>query len=231
MKKTILAALLAAPLFAHAQSMPWDNWFQFEAGVGASHYTPYTDGLWYQQGLPHSLQVNALAAEVGVVKNVWQSGNWGVDLHLDYAYLGQINYNAMATPSDANYNTQTKGCNGQCWPLSNFVGSGHDQGVYLTVEPHYDWQGFRFGVEAGPYIHHLSWSETVYGWEPSANGPRMNLYGIHDSEWNIGAVGGVSVEKKNFSVNYQFFYNPSHHSASVPAPWGFTQTVMLKYKF
>ncbi|WP_296661913.1 hypothetical protein [Paraburkholderia sp.] len=97
--------------------------------------------------------MTALAVEAGFTGDLCQADHWGISWHADYAWLGTIHTQAMATPEDANYNPITKGCNGKCLPLANYLGSGHDTGVMLTLEPHYDYAGWRFGVEGGPYIH------------------------------------------------------------------------------
>jgi hypothetical protein len=43
-------------------------------------------------------------------------------------------------------------------PHAEFQGGGHDQGFLITIEPHYDHDGWRFGVEGGPYYHKATWT-------------------------------------------------------------------------
>ena len=137
----VAATLGCAAVSAHAESF-----FQFEAGIGGSAYSRGPDGLWIQDGFEHKLHLTAPAIEIGLTGDLLSRPKWGIAWHADYVWLGTVHTQGLATPSDANYNLKTKSCNGPCWPMANFLGSGHNSGFILTLEPHYDVNGWRFGV-------------------------------------------------------------------------------------
>lgn len=220
-------SLGCAAAAAHAESA-----FSIEAGIGGAAYQAAGDGRWYQEGFAHKLTLTAPAFEVGVTGPIYQSAKWGVDWHLDWTWLGTIHTDAMAVPDDANYNLATKKCNGPCMPLARYVGSGHDMGFMLTIEPHYDVGPWRFGIEAGPYLHRNTWAESVTGW--TAPGDPNNPTGIYvnnDPKWQLGAVVGASAAYKNFSIAYQYFINRARSTDPTPPVWNGTHVIMAKYRF
>lgn len=228
-KLTAIAAGMALALssVAHAES-----WLQFEAGVGGAAYQHGANGLWYQDGFQHRLDLTAPAIEVGLTGDIYQASHWGISWHADWAWLGTIHTQAMATPSDDNYNAKTKSCNGKCWPLANYLGSGHDQGFLVTIEPHYDVGGWRFGVEAGPYLHKSTWSVDVANWVSSPTATPINLHVENWHRWTLGAVVGASIEYKRFALQYLYFMNgaPSSNANPYPPIWRGTHVLMAKYR-
>jgi hypothetical protein len=222
-------SLGCAAASAHADSIT--DYIQFEAGIGGADYARGSDGLWVQDGFEHKVNLTAPAVEVGVTGDLYQASSWGVSWHLDWSWLGTIHSQSLATPSDANYNLQTKGCNGKCWPLANYMGSGHDQGFMLTIEPHYDYAGWRFGVEGGPYLHSSTWTEDVTGWVSTPTAAPVNLSVKHQPKWLLGYVLGASVGYKSFTLAYQFFHNQRADGDPVPPIWRDTQMLMVKYRY
>lgn len=216
-----LAFALASPL-AYAESF-----FHPEVAIGAAAYVRGADGLWVQDGFEHRLELTAPAVEVGLTGDIAPWLAW----HLDYAWLGAIRSQSLATPSDANYNLKTRQCNGTCWPLANYSGSGHDQGFYLTLEPHYDVGSWRFGVAAGPYLHRATWAEDVTSWHSSPDSASSNLHVTHDPKWQVGGVVGVSVEYKHFRLAYQYFANGRSPRDPVPQIWNGAHVVTLGYRW
>lgn len=222
-----------------------ESFFQLEAGLGGAAYQHGPDGLWYQDGFQHTLDLAAPAVEVGLTGDIFQHGEWGVSWHLDWAWLGTIHTDAMVPSANTNTTSgkwvgpdligvnQADPCSGPCRNLSRFIGSGHDQGFMLTIEPHYDFRGWRFGVEAGPYLHRSTWSEDVVNWVPVAGAAPRNIHVEYKPEWLVGYVVGASVSRGNFSVAYQYFQNRTKGSMSNPYPaiWQGTHVLMAKYRF
>jgi hypothetical protein len=215
---------------AHADSV--SDYLSLEGAIGGSDYARGPDGLWIQQGFEHKVNLTAPAVEGGLTGNIIQRQYWGIDWHADFAWLGTIHSQSMATPSDANYNTTTKGCNGPCWPLANYIGSGHDMGVMFTLEPHADYGGWRLSVEAGPYIHRATWSENVIGWVSSPTSAPTSFRVAYKPEWVLGYVVGTSIGYRNFSIAYQFFGNKINGTASNPYNpiWSGTHVLLAKYR-
>jgi hypothetical protein len=229
MKRIIAAAVIAAScVSAHAQ-----DWFQYEAGIGASAYSKGPDGYWYQAGFAHNLQLTAPAVEVGFTGDLYNGGAWGVAYHADYAWLGAVHTDAQAVPLDANYNLATKGCNGACLPLARFQGSGHEAGFLLTLEPYYYVGKWRVGVEAGPFLHKTVWSEDVSNvtYSIDQQAAPISIHVASSDGWRVGAVIGASVSYDNFTLAYQHFFTKTTGANPAPAIWHSVDTLLLKYRY
>lgn len=224
---------LAAAIIAFASTARAESFFQFEAGVGAAAYQHGPDGLWVQEGFQHKLNLTAPAIEAGFTGDLIHRPAWGIAWHLDYAWLGTIHTQSMATPSDANYNLKTKSCNGPCWPLANYMGAGHDQGFMFTLEPHYDHAGLRFGIEAGPYLHRSTWTVDVAEWCATPDAAPIDVHVRNTPRWKLGGVFGASVSRGNFTLAYEYFMNSTPVSDSEPYPpiWRGTHVLMVKYRY
>jgi hypothetical protein len=203
----------------------------FEMGVGGAHYDKKEDGHWYQEGFQNNLRLTPTAFEVGLTGDLWRRAGYGVSFHADWVYLGSIHTQALAVPVDENYNVKTKGCNGKCLPLANFVGSGHDQGFLFTLEPYYVKEGWRYGAEFGPYFHKPLFSEVVYNWQPDPRTPPQTLYVQNINKWRWGSVYGVSISRGNFTLSYKYFTNDGVKNDFYSPIWKNTHLLSLKYKF
>src|SRR6266404_1931898 len=171
-------------LFASASAFAAD----MEAGLGLSDHAKKNDGYWYQEGFPHKLELKALAVKVGVTGDLWQNNQVGISYHANWVHLGAIHSQALAVPDDANYNLATKKCNGPCLPLANFRGSGHDQGLFLTIDPYRVISGWRVALEAGPYLHRPVWSEAVYNWQPDVSRAPITVHVNNESKWMLALL-------------------------------------------
>lgn len=228
MKKAAIAVMLAlASVGAHAQ-----DWFQFEAGIGGSAYNKGQDGLWYQAGFEHKLQLTAPAVEVGITGDLYAARNWGIAYHADYAWLGTIHTDAQAVPLDANYNAQTKGCNGPCLPLARYRGTGHEAGFALTLEPYYKVGAWRWAVEAGPFIHRTVWADDVTNiYYSHTQTTPISMQLVSSDGWRVGAVVGASVGYGNLTLAYQHFFTKASNSNAAPAIWHGVDTLLVKYRY
>ena len=203
-----------------------------EAGAGGAAYSRGQDGYWVQEHFQHKLQLTAPAFEVGVTGDLYRAKRWGLSWHADWAWLGQIHTQSLATPSDENYNpTSVTGCNGECWPLANFRGTGHAQAFLFTLEPHYDVGKWRFGIEAGPTLHRATWVEDVGNWHATPTASPINLRVASTDGWRPGAVVGASISYGNVSLVYQhFFIKPSNENLT-PSIWHSVDLLMVRYRF
>lgn len=217
MKKLILAAMLAASaVSAHATS-----WFQFEAGAGWAYVETYPDGTWYQQGLPHKLDMTPPVLTLGVTGPLYQAENWGVDYHVDLVYVSRISAWSLAV-ADSDYNPATHTVT-NLRNVSSFSGSGNELGISATVEPYYVYDGWKFGVQGGLYAYRQTWTEAVFG-------PNGAVQVQHSPSVQVTWTAGVSVGKGPWSVNYQYLPDK--------APWNpypgiaeKTHMVTVKYVF
>lgn len=232
MKRTLLAGVLCATASAA-------NAVDIEVAVGAARYNTVGDGFWYQEGFPHRLNLTGAAAQIGLTGEITSWLDWGVG----YAWLGRTNSTALAVPDASDYpdkiggyDLATKGCYGgpsACGPKRQFSGSGSVQGFYATLRPHVDFNGWRFGIEAGPFLYYARWNMTAINVD---NGPRW-LY-IEDMsmrpKWAIGSVIGVSISRGPLTLQYQRFFDrpPSDEpNKDYPALWRHTDMLSLKYRF
>lgn len=198
-RKLFAAALLAvlAPL-AHAQ-----DWFQFEAGAGAAHMVDVGDGVWQQQGTPgNSLKLTAPALVGGLTGRAYTRGNWSVDWHADYVYLGTVSA-ACQCVQDADYNNQTHQVLRANAPTNWFGGQGHTQGIALTLTPGYSFgAGWRVAADVGPWVFWQTWHEhnnTPWGPDDSS----------HATVAQFGYVVGARVERGPFSLSYRYYAMPA----------------------
>ncbi|MBB5444663.1 MULTISPECIES: hypothetical protein [unclassified Paraburkholderia] len=210
---------------AHAEQ----SWFAFEAGIGGSAYAQAADGLWLQEGFPHTVKLTAPAIEAGITGDLYQTSHWGIAYHVDYAWLGAIHSDGHAT-SDANYNLATK-TERVAMPLANFSGSGHDMGFLATIEPHYDYAGWRFGIEGGPYFHKPTWTVDATNQVNYIGQAPYHTHFVDDEGWHLGYVLGASVAYKRFSLRYQYFANGSKTGNPIPVIWTHTHVVTANYAF
>lgn len=204
---------------------------RLEAGVGASLYSKGPDGLYFQQPFPHEMRLEVPAFEVGFTGPLYQRGDWGVDWHADWAWLGSVKTTAMAVPLDDNYNTAMKACNGPCLPLAKYVGSGHAQAFMLALEPHYNYGKWRFGIQFGPTLHKSTWTVDVSDIRYSQAAAPFNLRAPSEDGWRFGTVVGATVSYGQLSIAYQHFFMKPSSSNMTPPVWHSVDLLMLRYRF
>jgi hypothetical protein len=224
-KRTIVmvgAALALASTLAKAESF-----FQVEVGLGRSTYRDQGNQIWYQEGMPYKLSLKPPAFLAGFRGDILERANWGLSWHVDYEYLGTVHTDAIAT-TDENYDPQTKACRTDpCAAQTRFTGHGNVSGIALTLEPHYDWNGFRLGVEGGPFVFLPSWTESLTPATPVAGVGATTVHA--PAKLHVGAVVGVSVGYKNFSLSFQHFFDKV--STEFTPVWSSTNVVMARYRF
>ena len=179
MKKYVL--LLAGAVFATPTPA---SAMHLEAGGGVRWYTPTANGTWYQKGLPYNLRLTGLTGSVGVTGRINRHLRWSAR----YVYLGLASSNSLDT-GDPNYNPQTQGCNGKCWPLANFTGHGTVQGFAFVLQPQVALgSGVHAFLEAGPWVYRPTWHMQVDHWVSSPTAQPVNLTINHDPRWQLGWV-------------------------------------------
>ncbi|WP_406867206.1 hypothetical protein [Paraburkholderia fungorum] len=236
-------SLGCAAAAAHADSV--SDYIHFEAGIGGSAYQRSPQGVWWQNGFRHELSLTAPAFRAGLAGNIWQHGAFGIDWHADYVWLGTVHTDAAiptpktnttsghwSGPDFVGYNAANP-CSGPCTNMSEFHGSGHDMGAMFTLEPHYDLYGWRLGVEAGPYVHRVTWSIDVANWYDSALGTFHSLHVEHNPTWQVSWTVGASISRGPLSLRYNYFRNGSPLTQSNPVPpgWSGAHVLMAAYRF
>lgn len=211
-----LFALLALPIAAHA------SWFSYEAGIGVTQFNT-EDGRWYQEGSPHAVDARSPSLSAGLTGDLYARGSYGVAWHADYIYLGTVSASCSCV-RDENYDTQHHMARGGT--PSDFTGSGHVQGVTLTLEP-YTWShGWRFAAEGGVFGYVQHWNEYVQvrDWpaELHVNAPG----GVH-----FAPVAGVSIGRKNWSLSYRHYFLKRNNAVEYPPLWNDADELRLTVKF
>jgi hypothetical protein len=212
--KVLTAALLGLPVAAHA------GWFDYEAGIGVSRSTDMGDGTWVQQGAPDNHEsLTAPAFMGGLTGDLTNRITW----HADYVYFGGVSASVDGVP-DNNYNPKTHQVYGTFPRYSPFAGQGHTQGLALTLEPHVDWRGWRFGVEAGPWFYFATWHESLYALDNQWHDLS------HHTHLQPGFVAGASVSRGSLSLSYRY-YSASPSANPYPGLVTGAHVLMLMKRF
>ncbi|MBB3004347.1 hypothetical protein FHX57_006729 [Paraburkholderia tropica] len=217
---------------AHADSI--SDYVHLELGAGVSWYQTLSDGVWYQQGMQHSLGLSAPVLMGGFTGPLWKRESWGIDWHADYVSLGHVSSQCECTPDDANYSTQTHSlvANQNPVPNANFVGNGNAQGIELTLEPYVLYRGWRFGLEGGIFPYRPSWDETIYGWQGDMSVAPKTLTAHTPRSIQLGEVVGLNVGRGPLTVALQHYFLPTRFDAQhSPAIWSGATVLMVKYRF
>jgi hypothetical protein len=227
----VAGMLGCAAASAHADYI--NDYVQVELGIGAAHYTT-TDGRWYQEGVPGGSHLTSKppAFSVGFTGPLFTRGKWGIDWHAEYVNLGRAAAACSCTPDDRNYNPDSHAyANKTGVPTAYFTGEGRSQGVALTLEPYYWLDGFRFGIEAGAYVHRDSWSEDIAGWQVNTAVAPQNLH-LSDAYWSVAPVVGASVGNGRFTLSYRhYFMGLNSRNRNIPPLWNDADAIEIKVKF
>ena len=222
MKLPLAAIACAIPLYAGA--------VEFEGMVGMTTYKTVGNGTWYQEGLPHKLDLNDAGVSLGLKGEIT---SW-LDWHANYVWLGRVRTDAIATPDDANYSIKDKACIGECIAHSRFMGNGFVHGLALTLEPHAEYKGWRIGVLGGPFLYTAKWNVTVDNWIPHAGAEPRTINANHRAKLNFGYTVGVSVSKGPVSVVWQRYFNKpksDEPNGDFPGVWRHTDMLSVRYTF
>lgn len=207
---------------------------EIEIEIGRSLYVNGHDDWWYQQGMQHQLEYHATTFEIGIHDEIVSSGNLKFNYGLSWNYLGQMGMQSMAV-ADSDYSIPNHHCIAPCGHQSDFIGSGHDQGFSLALEPSYR----GFGLIAGAYLHRNAFSERIEDFGGNDVAPGCGrLFQIKDTlGWTLGKVIGMSYTSNNVVIKYQYFVNPDHflhvnvNSENFPAAWHGTHVLSIGYVF
>lgn len=224
MKALLLALALIVPT-AHAVDV--------EISLGASRFTYLQDGMWYQEGMPHSNRMTSPAASVGLVGDVLPNLQW----RAGYAFLGSVSSDAMAAPDMTDYHDGvggydpgTRQCRGSCGPQRRFVGRGYLHGLYLTLQPYVDVKGYRLAVEGGPFFYHAQYHVTAYNTDGAPQWIPVETFKYRAPAVEVGWLAGASVSRGPWSVAYQFYHVPSKWRPD-PTIWKNVHLLSVRYRF
>lgn len=203
MKRTALAFLLSVIFSPSAHA---GSWFQFEAGIGAARINDLGDGVWIQQGAPNNYeQRDTPAFLVGMTGSLYARDAFDLRWHADYAYIGEYAASVDGVPDefyDPVHHEVLPAWAQTGARYSPFNGHGHLQGVPVTLDVGYTWNGWRFGVEAGPWLYWQTWHESLYGLDSEWHDLS------HKTQMQVNYVIGASIERENFVLSYRYYNAP-----------------------
>lgn len=217
--QAIAAIALISPLYGHA-----DPLFRAESGTGVTSYET-EEGRWYQDRMPYTMSTIRMEYSAGFTGAVTSRGKWGVDWHADFVNLGRATVSCQCDTSDADYKA------GHTQHTALFSGSGRALGGAFTVEPYRWYGGVRIGVEAGAFVYHANWSESVTGWTVS-DAPTQN-FSLSSSGWHVAPVAGVSIGNGVWSLSYRHYFmrGATNHRLNVPPLWTDADVLEIKRRF
>ena len=226
----VYAAAVGGLLFAvHAKAA------SVEVGAGVAQARTQGNGIWYQDGFQHTLDLRSPVVMLGIKGDLSQHFAW----HVNAVDLGSYSVNSQDTPNDANYSGD--GYTGNALPLANYVGSGSVYGIAATLQAHTA-GAWQFGVDAGPFVYHASWSLSVPNWYPSqqiakgvfeATGP-VDPVATSDAHWALGYVAGVSLSHGPLSFSLSYYSDGAgfnHGADPWPPLWKGQTVAMVTYTF
>ena len=171
---------------AHAAS-----WLEFEAGVGAAQAVDM-DGVWNQHKVAGNREALTTPAYLlGATGELARRDSTQLLYHADYVYFGTQSASCECV-SDAAYAAHDYSAS-----TNQFVGSGHVQGIALTLSPAYAWRGTRFAIEGGPFVFWETWHEYAYLHPTQA----VRAFG----GGTLGYVIGARVERGPFGMSYRYY--------------------------
>jgi hypothetical protein len=230
-----LFALLLTPLTTMA--------VDYDANIGIAKYTGYVDGLWWDSAFSHHVKPVATGIDIGVTENVWQKGHWGIDLREGLIYLGQSHVTAQIPTRKTNTTSgkwvgpdfvganPANPCSGACTNMSTFTGSGHELGGTLELMPYYITRGIKFSLIGGVFVHRTTFKEDVIGIDaPSGNG-FYNTSVATKTGLRFGEIVGLSAQKGNIVIRYQYFKTPGNFAGDYPPPWHGIHLVTIGWRF
>lgn len=166
---------------------------ELELSLGVTHFTPQSNGIWYQEGFNYKLGLTSPAVGVKLLTDAIQTG-W--QFGLGYLYAGRATSTAIAVASDTNYNDVTHGCNGKCWPMSHWYGSGRAQGISLTARKNLG----SWYVEGGVMASRNTYAVHIPDWIACATCSPQNVTSIQPTSVKLSPVASVGYRRGDWSV-------------------------------
>lgn len=177
---------------------------EWETLLGVSRFTKQNDGVWYQEAFPYKIDLTAPSVGFRYTEDADRDGlGWTAG----YVHLGRVTSHAKAValdgrnPDDGGYNAATKGCNGKCWPLSTWNGTGDVQGFYLGAvkQLNPDW-----AVEGGVYLYRPTWVMDIPDWIPERDAAPRHLRVEHHAFWQPGPYVGLRWKPQGQPLSLNF---------------------------
>lgn len=182
-KLTALAAYMAV-IPAHAVDL--------EMGFGETHYIKQTDGVWYQDAFPYTMDLNDQSLSIGMS---WKPST--IRYRAEFLALGKHYVNALAT-SDGTYNPYFVTHCGDACGLVALQGRGSVSGLLLSASRNVHGPLY---VEAGIYANIKKWKITVT--QLDGTFPREMQ---REHQIDFGPVVGLGLRYNGIDAGVQYIY-------------------------
>lgn len=203
------------------------------AEYGVGKYGIGGNGNWYQEGYEYTIERKPEVYSLGIADKINDDWSW----RFGYSSLGKIKSDALAVASDNNYNpANNPPCNGACWPLSRWLGSGKVEGLYASGVYHIG----RFNFELGVFGYHPKWEMNVKDWVYCPTDEYdvfvctvSDISVRHHKTTQLSPFGSIGVDfTENLGVRYKYFLDISARKGEYPAIYkGEYHSVNLTYSF
>lgn len=221
MFKRLLLLIGVLPLLAHAS---------VTALIGGSHFTPHSDGVWYQEAFPYELKLTSPSLGLRIDKQITPALGIGAGV----LHLGKVSSSAIATgidglvAGDRGYNPNTKTCNGPCGYLSHWYGSGSVTGLFAVGS----YTRGPWSADAGLFLYKPQWRMRIPDWVGECREcPPISLDLTNRALLNVGPVFGFRYLSGPWSVNAHAWYTKTRGGEPISLYHKFTYSLMLGYTF
>jgi hypothetical protein len=197
----------------------------FEASIGTTQFQQTPNGIWWQNGYDHQLDLSSQSFSIGITDRFANGLRWRVA----YTRLGNTYSNTMAV-SDANYNG-VDGCRHPCtekpWAVK---GEGSVRGYSFTVAPEMSiGYGVKVFIEGGAFVF-LPKFEAYCGKTMDTAGALCIRYA---NGWQIGPQLGAGVDYKGTQVVWTAYQvdSPTPDDQAIPNWRGWAMNISLRQRF
>jgi hypothetical protein len=197
----------------------------YEVSIGNTQFTPTPNGIWWQNGFAHQLDMNSQSYSLGITDRF----NNGLRWRAAYTRLGNTYSNTMAV-SDANYNG-VDGCRQPCtetpWAVK---GEGSIRGYSFTLAPEiYLGYGFKGFLEGGLFLFLPKFMASC---GRTMSGPMYDCIEWNNG-WQVGPQIGVGIEYSKTQLVWTTYRvdAPEPRPDYIPNWMGWAMNVSLRQRF
>lgn len=204
------------------------NAAEWEIGIGRTVFQPSDNGIWWQQGLDHHLNMESNSLQLGRTGRFDNGLRW----RASYVYLGDVNTWGVAT-TDADFSGN--GCiSNPCAAKDTFIGRGSVDGFQFSLAPERRYGAVKLFVEAGVYafIAHLRMTVVGNQWHTQPDVVTWFDKGRAEN-WSVRAMYAIGIEYDKWQlVASGYGVDPWHEDGdTIPNYQGYAYNVTLRRRF
>tara|TARA_R110000868_G_scaffold211993_2_gene462023 strand:+ start:5809 stop:6459 length:651 start_codon:yes stop_codon:yes gene_type:complete len=216
MKHFIAIILAALSIQAHAVDL--------ELSLGHTQFGKTENGIWYQNGFDHTLDLDSNSWSIGVTGYATDWMRW----RAQWTQLGTMATWAKGV-NDANYNGGGASCYDPCENHKTYKTEGSLRGLSLTLAPEMNLgMGVKGFVEGGVF-----YNLTKFHAEASEGGNHFTYQNEYREGWNWGTQLGVGLEYKKTQLVVTWYKAdaPTKDENAIISRSGEVLNVAIRYRF